>query len=208
MLMILDGWGVREESIDNAIAQARTPHYDQIRSEYPFALLDASGKAVGLPAGIMGNSEVGHLNIGAGRIAKVGLTRIYQAIEDGSFFRNPVLLQAFQAAKQKKSKLHLMGLVSDGAVHSHQDHLYALLRMAKEQGVDRVFIHSFQDGRDTDPKSGAGYVGALEEKIHQIGIGKIRRSWVVILPGSGTLERIAAYRPWWKARGGRPAARG
>lgn len=173
MLMILDGWGVREESNSNAIAQARTPHYDQIRTEYPMALLDASGKAVGLPAGIMGNSEVGHLNIGAGRIAKVGLTRIYQAIEDGSFFHNPAMLQAFQAAKQKKSKLHLMGLVSDGAVHSHQDHLYGLLRMAKEQGVDRVFIHSFQDGRDTDPKSGAGYLEALEEKIRQIGVGKI-----------------------------------
>lgn len=173
MLIILDGWGVREESADNAIAQATTPHYDRLLADYPHSLLDASGKSVGLPAGIMGNSEVGHLNIGAGRIAKVGLTKIYQAIEDKSFFRNPALLKAFQAAKQNHSKLHLMGLVSDGAVHSHQDHLYALLQMAVEQGVDRVFIHAFLDGRDTDPKSGAAYLQALEEKIRQIGAGKV-----------------------------------
>lgn len=173
MLIILDGWGVRDDPKDNAIVQANTPHYDQMLAQYPHALLDASGKSVGLPAGIMGNSEVGHLSIGAGRIAKVGLTRIYQAIEDGSFFSNPALLIAFQAAKKNQSTLHLMGLVSDGAVHSHQDHLYALLEMAKREGVAKVAIHTFQDGRDTDPKSGLGYIQALEGKIQEIGVGKI-----------------------------------
>ena len=173
MLMILDGWGVRDEVQDNAIAQASTPNYDRLLAEYPHAKLDASGKSVGLPQGIMGNSEVGHLNMGAGRIAKVGLTRIYQAIEDGSFFSNPALIQAFDAAKKNQATLHLMGLVSDGAVHSHQDHLYALLKMAKEQGLSSVAIHAFLDGRDTDPKSGLGYVKALEKKIMEIGVGRI-----------------------------------
>lgn len=173
MLMILDGWGIRESQQDNAIALANTPHYDRLMDEFPSAKLDASGHAVGLPAGIMGNSEVGHLNIGAGRIAKVGLTRIYQSIEDKSFFSNEALLKAFAAAKQNNSTLHLMGLVSDGAVHSHQDHLYALLQMAKEQQLTRVAIHAFQDGRDTDPKSALTYIKALEDKIAELGVGKI-----------------------------------
>lgn len=173
MLMILDGWGLRDSKEGNAIVLANTPNYNRLLQEYPHAKLDASGHAVGLPQGIMGNSEVGHLNIGAGRIAKVGLTRIYQAIEDKSFFSNPALLKAFQAAKENNSTLHLMGLVSDGAVHSHQDHLYALLQMAKEQKLARVAIHAFQDGRDTDPKSGLGYIQALESKIEEIGVGEI-----------------------------------
>ncbi|MCP5468042.1 MAG: 2,3-bisphosphoglycerate-independent phosphoglycerate mutase [Deltaproteobacteria bacterium] len=173
MLMILDGWGYRESLEANAIALAKTPHYDQLLKDYPHCLLDASGHAVGLPDGIMGNSEVGHLNIGAGRIAKLGLTRIYSAIESGEFFRNSALLEAMNAAKQKQSALHLMGLVSDGAVHSHQDHLYALLKMAKEQDVPQVFIHVFCDGRDTDPQSAKKYVQALQDKIQELSIGKI-----------------------------------
>ncbi|MCB1214717.1 MAG: 2,3-bisphosphoglycerate-independent phosphoglycerate mutase [Deltaproteobacteria bacterium] len=173
LLMILDGWGYREEAQDNAIKLAKTPHYDALLQDYPHALVDASGPAVGLPQGIMGNSEVGHLNIGAGRIAPVGLTRIYQAIEDKSFFTNPALLKAVNAARNHHSTLHLMGLLSDGAVHSHQDHLYALLQLAKAQGLNRVAIHVFTDGRDTDPQSGLGYVQALEEKIKEIGVGKI-----------------------------------
>lgn len=173
MLMILDGWGVREEPNDNAIAQAKTPHYDGWLRDYPHALLDASGKAVGLLEGIMGNSDVGHLNIGSGRIARVGLTRIFQAMEDGSFYKNPVLLRAMEAARDGNRQLHLMGLLSDGAVHSHQDHLYALLNMAKTLSLKNVFVHAFMDGRDTDPKSGMGFLKALEKKIKEIGVGKI-----------------------------------
>jgi 2,3-bisphosphoglycerate-independent phosphoglycerate mutase len=173
MLVILDGWGLREATPDNAVAQARKPHYDDFLKNYPHASLDASGRAVGLPQGVMGNSEVGHLNMGAGRVAKVGLTRIYQAIEDGSFFTNPALRRAFQAAAERNSTLHLMGLLSDGAVHSHQDHLYALLKMAKQQGVSQVAIHAFMDGRDADPQNGLAYLEALEEQINRIGVGRI-----------------------------------
>ncbi len=173
LLMILDGWGHREARESNAIALAKTPHYDALLKEYPHCLLDASGHAVGLPDGIMGNSEVGHLNIGAGRIAKLGLTRIYAAIESGEFFQNPALLQAVNAAKKNQSALHLMGLVSDGAVHSHQDHLYALLKLAKEHQLEKVFVHVFCDGRDTDPKSAENYVQVLQDQIKTIGVGKI-----------------------------------
>jgi len=173
MLVILDGWGINPSPENNAIAQARTPHYDAWLKAYPHAAIDASGHAVGLPAGVMGNSEVGHLNIGAGRIAAVGLTRIYQAIEDGSFFQNPELRSAFAAAKEKNSTLHLMGLLSDGGVHSHQDHLDALLEMAKREGVSRVAIHAFMDGRDTPPTSGLDYLRQLESKIKEIGVGQI-----------------------------------
>ncbi len=173
MLVILDGWGIRESSEHNAIAQAHTPHYDSLLAEYPHTRLDASGRAVGLPAGVMGNSEVGHLNMGAGRIAQVGLTRIYHSIEEGSFFQNSALLEAMNAARSRQSCLHLLGLVSDGAVHSHQDHLYALLEMAKRQGVTRIAVHAFTDGRDTDPHSGLGYLQALEKKIQEIGVGAL-----------------------------------
>src|SRR5262245_6913805 len=127
VLVILDGWGHNESREANAIALAQTPHFDRLERGYPSTLIDASGHAVGLPEGLMGNSEVGHLNIGAGRIVYVGLTRIYAAIEDGSFFTHPVILSAFEAAEKNESTLHLMGLVSDGGVHSHQDHLFALL---------------------------------------------------------------------------------
>ncbi|MFO1463949.1 MAG: 2,3-bisphosphoglycerate-independent phosphoglycerate mutase [bacterium] len=173
MLVILDGWGINPDPANNAIAQAHTPNYDKFLQMYPHAAIDASGHAVGLPAGVMGNSEVGHLNIGAGRIAAVGLTRIYQAIEDGSFFNNPALRLAFAAAKQNGSTLHLMGLLSDGGVHSHQDHLYALLEMARREGVSRVAVHAFMDGRDTPPTSGLEYFRQLEAKIRELGVGQI-----------------------------------
>ncbi len=173
LLMILDGWGIRAESNGNAILQANLPNYQNLIKNFPFTQIEASGPAVGLPKGVMGNSEVGHLNMGAGRIAEVGLTRIYQAIQDGSFFQNTALLQAMEAAKQQQSQLHLLGLVSDGAVHSHQDHLYALLKMAKDQGLTKVFVHVFTDGRDTAPKSAFQYLRSLENKMKELGIGKI-----------------------------------
>lgn len=173
MLVILDGWGINPSSDHNAIALARTPNYSAWLKEYPHAAIDASGKAVGLPAGVMGNSEVGHLNIGAGRVALVGLTRIYQAIEDGSFFQNSELRSAFQSARDNASTLHLMGLLSDGGVHSHQDHLYALLEMAKREGVAKVAIHAFMDGRDTPPTSGLEYLRQLKAKIRELGVGEI-----------------------------------
>ncbi len=173
MLVVLDGWGLNPSPENNAIALARTPHYDAWLKEYPHAAIDASGKAVGLPAGVMGNSEVGHLNIGAGRVALVGLTRIYQAIEDGSFFQNAELRSAFRAARENDSTLHLMGLLSDGGVHSHQDHLYALLEMAKREGVAKVAIHAFLDGRDTPPTSGLEYLRQLQAKIRELGVGRI-----------------------------------
>ncbi|HKY64333.1 MAG TPA: 2,3-bisphosphoglycerate-independent phosphoglycerate mutase [bacterium] len=173
ILIILDGWGINESPEHNAIAQARTPNYDAWLQEYPGAALDASGHSVGLPEGVMGNSEVGHLNIGAGRIAMVGLTRIYGAIEDGGFFHNPALLAAVRAAKQNHSTLHLMGLLSDGGVHSHQDHLFALLKLAKQEGLQDVAIHAFLDGRDTPPESGLEYLQRLEEEIQAQKIGTL-----------------------------------
>lgn len=173
MLIILDGWGLRSQKEGNAIAQARTPHYDEWMREYPHTAIDASGHAVGLPAGIMGNSEVGHLNIGAGRIVYVGLTRIYSAIEDSSFFSNPALLKACHAVRERGGTLHVMGLLSDGAVHSHQDHLYALLEMAKRQSISKVAVHAFTDGRDTPPRSALSYLESLEQKIQEIGVGQI-----------------------------------
>lgn len=173
VLIILDGFGERNSTQDNAVKLARTPHLNSFLKHYPHTYIEASGKAVGLPAGLMGNSEVGHLTIGAGRIALLGLTRIYSAIEEGSFFNNPTLLQAIDVAKANRSKLHLLGLVSDGAVHSHQDHLYALLKLAKLKGAQQVYIHAFSDGRDTSPQMADVFMTQLEEKIKEIGIGKI-----------------------------------
>jgi 2,3-bisphosphoglycerate-independent phosphoglycerate mutase len=173
VLIVLDGWGERAERDHNAVKLAHLPHFDSFRAQYPHTLIDASGHSVGLPEGLMGNSEVGHLTMGAGRVVLLGLTRVYSAIEDGSFFKNPALKGAMEAALKNHSALHLMGLVSDGAVHSHQDHLYALLRMAQESGITKVFIHCFTDGRDTPPQSAREYLQALEEKIQEIGIGKI-----------------------------------
>ncbi|HEY0264266.1 MAG TPA: 2,3-bisphosphoglycerate-independent phosphoglycerate mutase [Granulicella sp.] len=173
VLTILDGWGFRAETHGNAIAQARKPVYDRLLAEYPNTLLRASEHFVGLPDGQMGNSEVGHLNLGAGRIVRMDVTRIDAAIVDGSFFTDPTLVRAMQLAGQKGRALHLLGLVSDGGVHSHQRHLYALLRMAAQHKLTQVFIHAFMDGRDTMPTSGLGYLEELEQQIREIGVGRI-----------------------------------
>jgi 2,3-bisphosphoglycerate-independent phosphoglycerate mutase len=173
VLTILDGWGYRAETNANAIALARKPTYDKLLAEFPNTLLHASDRFVGLPDGQMGNSEVGHLNIGAGRIVRMDITRIDDLIRTGEFFKHPVLVDAFRNATSKGRAVHLLGLVSDGGVHSHQDHLYALLRAAKEHGVERLFIHAFLDGRDTLPTSGVTYLKKLQNKIAEIGIGKI-----------------------------------
>ncbi len=173
LLTILDGFGWREEKEGNAVRLAKTPTLDQLFSSCPWTLIQASGEAVGLPAGQMGNSEVGHLNIGAGRIVYQELTRINLAIRDASFFRNPVLNEAFLRAKEGKHSVHFLGLVSDGGVHSHLEHLYALLQMAKNLDLERVFVHAFLDGRDTPPKSALTYLEKLERKFNQIGVGKV-----------------------------------
>ena len=173
ILTILDGWGYRAETYGNAIAQARKPTYDALLRDFPSTLLQASEHFVGLPDGQMGNSEVGHLNLGAGRIVRMDMTRIDTAIADGSFFTDPTLLRAMQLAAQKGRALHFIGLVSDGGVHSHQRHLYALLRLAKQQGVAQVFVHAFMDGRDTMPTSGLGYLEALQKQFREIGIGNL-----------------------------------
>jgi len=173
VLIILDGWGYRAETKANAIALARKPTYDRLLREYPNTLIQTSGPYVGLPDGQMGNSEVGHLNIGAGRIVHMDSTRIELMIQNGEFFSHPVLLAAMKNARSDGRRLHLFGLLSDGGVHSHQKHLYALLRMAKENGVDRVFVHAFMDGRDTLPTNGAGYLEQLQQKMREYNTGKI-----------------------------------
>ena len=172
VLMILDGFGINERKEGNAISQANTPVLDHILATYPHVKGYASGRAVGLPDGQMGNSEVGHLNIGAGRIVYQELTRITKAIEDGDFFENPALLDAVAHCKKNGSALHLYGLLSDGGVHSHNTHLYALLQLAKRNDLEKVYVHLFLDGRDTPPSSGASYAAQLEEKMREIGVGK------------------------------------
>ena len=173
VLMVLDGYGLNERIDGNAIAMANTPVMDKLMAEYPFVQGQASGMAVGLPDGQMGNSEVGHMNIGAGRIIYQDLTRITKAIQDGDFFENEELLRAINNAKENNSDLHLWGLLSDGGVHSHNTHLYAILELCKRQGLERVYVHPFFDGRDTPPASGKDYVAELEEKIKEIGVGKV-----------------------------------
>jgi len=173
ILIILDGWGYRAETNANAIALARKPTYDRLLREYPNTLIHTSGPFVGLPEGQMGNSEVGHLNIGAGRIVHMDITRIDLMVQNGEFFKHPVLLDAMKHAKTGGRKLHLFGLVSDGGVHSRQEHLYALLKMAKQQGLERVFVHAFMDGRDTLPTNGAGYLEQLQQKMREYNCGKI-----------------------------------
>jgi 2,3-bisphosphoglycerate-independent phosphoglycerate mutase len=173
VLVILDGWGYRAETKANAIALARKPTYDRLLREYPNTLIHTSGPFVGLPEGQMGNSEVGHLNMGAGRIVHMDITRIDLMIRNGEFFSHPVLVEAMKNARANGRKLHLFGLVSDGGVHSRQEHLYALLKMAKEQGVERVFVHAFMDGRDTLPTNGAGYLEQLQQKMREYSSGKI-----------------------------------
>jgi 2,3-bisphosphoglycerate-independent phosphoglycerate mutase len=173
VLTILDGWGYRAEQFANAVALARKPTYDKLLAEFPNGLLHASDHFVGLPDGQMGNSEVGHLNIGSGRVVHMDITRIDDLIRSGEFFRHPVIVAALKHAGEKGRALHLMGLVSDGGVHSQQAHLYALLQAAKQHGVERVLVHAFLDGRDTLPTSGVGYLEKLQAKITEIGVGKI-----------------------------------
>ena len=173
MLMILDGFGEREETKGNAIAAANKPHLDQIFTTYPHTTIKACGLNVGLPDGQMGNSEVGHLNIGAGRIVYQDLTLITKEIEDGSFFRNEALLKAMAHAKKNHSCLHLLGLLSDGGVHSHITHLFALIDMAKKEGVEKLCVHCFLDGRDVPPKCANTYIDQLCEHMEQVGLGTI-----------------------------------
>ena len=173
VLLIMDGFGLNDNPKANAVAQANTPVLDGLVKQYPFVKGAASGLAVGLPDGQMGNSEVGHMNMGAGRIVYQELTRITKSIEDGDFFKNEELLQAFDNAKKNGKKVHLWGLLSDGGVHSHNTHLYALLEMAKREGVKDVYVHCFLDGRDTSPTAGKEYIKELEDKMKEIGVGQI-----------------------------------
>ncbi len=173
VLMILDGYGLNDKHEANAVYEAKTPVMDKLMKEYPFVEGQASGEYVGLPDGQMGNSEVGHLNIGAGRIVYQELTRITKEIKDGVFFENEAFLKAVKNCKDNNSALHLYGLLSDGGVHSHNTHLYGLLELAKRNGLDKVYVHAFLDGRDTAPTSGKGFVEELENKIKEIGVGKI-----------------------------------
>jgi 2,3-bisphosphoglycerate-independent phosphoglycerate mutase len=173
VLTILDGWGYRADTFANAVALARKPTYDKLLAEYPNSLLHASDHFVGLPDGQMGNSEVGHLNIGSGRVVHMDITRIDDLIRSGEFFRHPVIVAALKHAGEKGRALHLLGLVSDGGVHSQQEHLHSLLLAAKQHGVERVFVQAFLDGRDTMPNSGVGYLEKLQRKMDEIGVGKI-----------------------------------
>ena len=172
-IIILDGLGWRNEMMGNAVAQANKPNFDRLLEKYPHGTLKASGLDVGLPEGQMGNSEVGHTNIGAGRIVYQSLTRIDKAIEDGEFQTNPVLSDAMESTIKHQSNLHLFGLLSDGGVHSHINHLISLIKTAKEKGVPNIYVHAFLDGRDVAPNSGIKYVAQLEEAIKEIGAGEI-----------------------------------
>ena len=172
-LIIMDGFGLTDSTIGNAVRTAKTPRLDQFFQEFAHTELQASGLDVGLPEGQMGNSEVGHTNIGAGRVVFQDLPRITKSIQDGDFFRNPAYCHAMDACKEKGTSLHLMGLLSDGGVHSHIQHLFALLKMAKERGLEKVYIHAFLDGRDVSPTSGVDYVAQTVEKCREIGVGKI-----------------------------------
>ncbi len=173
VLMILDGYGLNEKAQANAVAIAKTPVMDKLMAEYPFVEGNASGMAVGLPDGQMGNSEVGHLNMGAGRIVYQELTRITKEIQDGEFFENKELLAAVENCKKNNSALHTFGLLSDGGVHSHITHLYGLLELAKRAGLEKVYVHAFLDGRDTAPTSGKGFLQDLQNKMNEIGVGEI-----------------------------------
>jgi 2,3-bisphosphoglycerate-independent phosphoglycerate mutase len=172
-LIIIDGWGYSAAREGNAITLAATPFYDELSEKYPSTLLEAHGLRVGLPAGVMGNSEVGHLNIGSGRVIRMDVSLVDHEIETGEFFRNPVLSHAIDVARDRGKALHLMGLISDGQVHSSLTHLYALLKMAKDHRLDQVFVHCFLDGRDTPPSSAVQYVAALQRKMAEIGCGQI-----------------------------------
>ena len=171
ILTILDGWGFSPAVEGNAIAAARKPAYDKLLRDFPNTLIHTSGPFVGLPAGQMGNSEVGHLNIGAGRVVQMDVTRIDMMIASGEFFRNPVLLDCMRHARTHR--LHLLGLCSDGGVHAQLTNLYALLRMARREGVAQVFVQAFTDGRDTPPQSGVGYLRQVQKEARTIGVGRI-----------------------------------
>lgn len=173
VLMILDGWGIRQESTANAVATAHTPVLSGLLSAYPCVPIQTSGMSVGLPEGQMGNSEVGHLNLGAGRVVYQDLTRITKAIADGDFYTNPVLQRCMESVKASGGALHLAGLLSDGGVHSHMEHLYGLVRMAAQMGLTKVYIHGLLDGRDTPPQSAKAYLAALEHELAEVGVGQI-----------------------------------
>ena len=173
MLMILDGFGINEKVDGNAVKLANSPHLDEFLTKNPNTIIHTSGLEVGLPEGQMGNSEVGHTNIGAGRIVYQDLTKITKEIEDGNFFMNQELVKAIENCKEKGTKLHIMGLVSDGGVHSHNRHLYGLLELAKRKDFENVYVHAFLDGRDTPPASAEGYLQELESKMQEKGIGQI-----------------------------------
>ena len=172
-LIIMDGYGLRDTAEGNAVVNARTPNLDQLWAEHPHTTLSASGLDVGLPEGQMGNSEVGHTNIGAGRVVFQDLPRITLDIKEGGFFQNPAYVSAMDACKEKGTALHLYGLLSDGGVHSHIEHLFAMLRMAKERGLTKVYVHCFLDGRDVAPSSGKGFVERLQTYLTELGVGKI-----------------------------------
>ncbi|WP_374724404.1 2,3-bisphosphoglycerate-independent phosphoglycerate mutase [Calidifontibacillus erzurumensis] len=171
-LIILDGFGLRDEIKGNAVKQANKPNFDRYWNEFPHTQLTACGEAVGLPEGQMGNSEVGHLNIGAGRIVYQSLTRVNIAIREGEFFKNETFCQAMEHVKKNNTSLHIFGLLSDGGVHSHINHMYALLKMAKAEGVERVYVHGFLDGRDVGPQTAKGFIEDAEEKFKEIGVGQ------------------------------------
>lgn len=173
LLLILDGWGIAPHGEGNCVNNAATPYLDELLSTYPHTELSCSGRDVGLPDGFMGNSEVGHMNIGGGRVIYQDMTRIDMAIEQGEFADNPTLVELFRKTKAGSGRLHLMGLVSDGGVHSHQNHIYALLEAAQKYGIDKVFVHVFLDGRDTPPRSGLEYTRQLMAKMDELGIGQI-----------------------------------
>lgn len=173
VLIIMDGFGINKREDYNAVAQAKKPNLDMLMKTYPWKQGYASGMAVGLPDGQMGNSEVGHMNMGAGRIIYQELTRITKEIEDGDFFKNEALLSAIENCKAKNSALHMFGLLSDGGVHSHNTHMYGLLELAKREGLEKVYLHCFLDGRDTPPKSGRDFVAAAVDKMKEIGVGKV-----------------------------------
>ncbi|MBQ7770043.1 MAG: 2,3-bisphosphoglycerate-independent phosphoglycerate mutase, partial [Clostridia bacterium] len=172
-IIIMDGYGINPSSVGNAIIADGSKYVNELKAKYPSAQLGASGMSVGLPDGQMGNSEVGHLNIGAGRIVYQDLTKITKDIRNGEFFKNTELLRAMHTAKNNGKKLHLYGLVSTGGVHSHTEHLYALIQMAKNEGLDNVYVHAFTDGRDVAPTSGAGFLKDLQDKMNELSFGKI-----------------------------------
>ncbi|MCK4608781.1 MAG: 2,3-bisphosphoglycerate-independent phosphoglycerate mutase [Gammaproteobacteria bacterium] len=173
MLMILDGWGYSEETAGNAIAAAKTPNFDKLWQEHPHTLLQASGLAVGLPEGQMGNSEVGHLHIGAGRLAPQDLTRINMVVESGEFLTNPVLTEMADKTKAAGKALHIFGLLSDGGIHSHTRHIQAMIKLAAKQGLQKIYMHAFLDGRDTPPKSAQIYIDEIEQTFTEVGVGAI-----------------------------------